>query len=292
MSLLGSTIDLSVEAPRLGLRISLPASAVVRRTGVEFAGTAQFDRPGDVYGIVNAVIDFTADRMTYTIDTTRYSSFSSAEFNGYVLRKTAGAGPALYSARVADLGNTLGLEEGDLSVVGGALRVNVSGLRFGNGDGFTLLLGFNYVGDSGRNTLTGGRYDDRLSGGSGNDVLAGGRGEDLLVGGKGADLFVFDSAADSPNWGRDVIDGFSAAGDRWGDRIDLREIDANVGVRGEQSFVFGTAKGAGRLWAVDGANGDTVILGNLDADSRAEFGIRIRDGSQTAADYTAADFLL
>lgn len=291
MSLMGSTIRLMVDYPQVGDTFSLPARAVVRPGRVEFEDISRFDAPGGLT-VVNADIDFTADRMIYRIDTASYSGFAGGAFNGYVFQKIGAAGPALFSARILPTPGRLALEAEDVAVAGGKLQVNVSGLSFRDGQGFALGLGFDFVGTAGRDDLVGGGYDDRLRGGAGDDRLAGGRGADILSGGPGSDRFDFDSVADSPNRARDVIVGFDGAGVRGGDRIDLRDIDAAVDLRGDQAFVFGTAKGAGRLWAVDAANGDTVILGNVDADSAAEFGLRLRDGSQVAADYRAADFIL
>lgn len=291
MSLIGSTIRLMVDYPEVGETFSLPARAVVRPGLVEFADIARFDAPGGLT-VVNADIDFTADRLTYRIDTSLYSGFAGGAFNGYVFQKIGAAGPALFSARILPTADRMALEESDVAVVGGKLQVNVSGLSFRDGQGFTLGLGFDFAGTAGRDSLVGGRYEDRLRGGAGNDLLAGGLGADVLMGGAGSDRFDFDHVAESSNRARDVIVGFSGAGVRGGDLIDLRDIDAVADLRGDQAFAFGTAKGAGRLWAVDGANGDTVILGNIDTDAAAEFGLRIRDGSRTAADYRAVDFLL
>ncbi len=69
------------------------------------------------------------------------------------------------------------------------------------------------------------------NGGKGNDLIDGGLGKDRLLGGKGADVFVFDSLADSLTRAPDIILDFQK-----GDRIDLRGIDANTALDGDQGF--------------------------------------------------------
>jgi Ca2+-binding RTX toxin-like protein len=97
---------------------------------------------------------------------------------------------------------------------------------------------------SGRDEITGGRYDDHLSGFNGNDTLTGGGGADWLSGGKGADRFVFKSVAESRGYNNDYITDFSRS---QGDRIDLSKIDARSGVAGNQAFTFiGTAEFSGQ----------------------------------------------
>jgi Ca2+-binding RTX toxin-like protein len=97
---------------------------------------------------------------------------------------------------------------------------------------------------SGRDEITGGRYDDYLSGFNGNDTLAGGGGADWLSGGKGADRFVFKSASDSRGSNNDVITDFSRS---QGDKINLSKIDAKTGIAGNQAFTFiGNAEFSGQ----------------------------------------------
>lgn len=111
--------------------------------------------------------------------------------------------------------------------------------------------------------------DDRLfeienvSGTSGNDllfgnaaanVLTGGAGYDRLIGFGGADRFVFASRYDSNGKAPDFIGDFSHA---QGDRIDLRAIDANEQLDGDQAFQFignqeFTALGQVRAYQDDG----------------------------------------
>jgi Ca2+-binding RTX toxin-like protein len=167
---------------------------------------------------------------------------------------------------------------------------NLSGSRFGD-----LLVGNDQnnqlygLGDN--DTLWGGDGGDHLYGGDGDDTLNGGGNTDRLVaggstfswlegdvlsGGPGADKFVFSSIDDignftvySPSVGTvDLITDFNRAE---GDQIDLRPIDANETIDGNQDFSTDlVAEGEpftepGQIsWTHFG--GDTLIVLNTDAD--------------------------
>ncbi|SCZ04710.1 M10 family metallopeptidase [Microvirga guangxiensis] len=118
-------------------------------------------------------------------------------------------------------------------------------------------------GNAGNDRLVGRSGDDVLVGGSGNDTLYGDSGADRLYGGSGADIFRFRAVSDSLSSARDTIKDF----ERGVDIIDLRSIDANTNVAGNQAFTFiGRAafKGAaGELRFSDGllsadVNGDAI----------------------------------
>jgi Ca2+-binding RTX toxin-like protein len=142
------------------------------------------------------------------------------------------------------------------------------------------------------NVIAGNGAANRLRGGEGNDVLQGGGGRDTLEGGAGEDLFVFEAVSNSASGFADLIRDFAGAGDAAGDRIVIEGFDANPTAPGDQGFVFGSLRGAGRLWAIDEGE-DTLILGRIASKRAPEFTIRIADGAAVvAADYTAADFIL
>lgn len=139
-------------------------------------------------------------------------------------------------------------------------------------------------GDFGDNKLYGGAGDDKLhgyrgrdylSGGDGNDLLRGGRGKDNLVGGDDADVFVFRSALQAGNGhSRDIIRDFSDAD---GDRIDLREIDANAKASGNQAFSFiGTEEFSGKAGELRYLDG--VVAGDVNGDKKVDFEIQIANG--------------
>ena len=142
----------------------------------------------------------------------------------------------------------------------------------------------------GSDVLTGGAGNDTLNGGNGNDVLSGGSGRDLLNGGAGADRFDYNAVSESPaGTGRDVITGFDGAGTALGDQIDLRDIDANVLVAGNQAFTWkgATPGGAGTLWYSGG-----VLYGNVDGDSTPEFQIQLVGTPALFVGGTGTDILL
>lgn len=153
-------------------------------------------------------------------------------------------------------------------------------------------------GGEGNDTLFGNIGNDTLNGGTGDDILTGGAGRDALIGGSGNDLFTFISADDSNLESFDVIragfgssvPAFEGAGASAGDKIDLREIDADTEVSGNQWFVFG-GHGERHLWLAE--NGTrTLVYGNTDSDPAPEFKLAIEDGAVRASDYTADDFFL
>ena len=91
-------------------------------------------------------------------------------------------------------------------------------------------------GDSKANVLQGIEGSDILFGNGGNDVLMGGAEYDVMLGGGGADRFRYVAASDAaPGPIRDSINDFSRS---QGDKIDLREIDANEQMDGNQAFQF------------------------------------------------------
>ncbi|HEY7645664.1 MAG TPA: calcium-binding protein, partial [Hyphomicrobiales bacterium] len=137
-------------------------------------------------------------------------------------------------------------------------------------------------GGDGNDLLLGGSGTDTLFGGTGNDILIGGSGGDTLVGGTGADHFRFIFASDSPPSlspfpTEDKILDFTRA---QGDRIDLRQVDADDTVGGNQDFAFigllgpGTP-GKGQLGFNFGPGGETVVMGNTDNDAAVEIEFRV-----------------
>lgn len=140
----------------------------------------------------------------------------------------------------------------------------------GTGNGLRNVL----KGNTGANTLNGADENDTLMGMGGNDRLTGGIHADRLYGGTGADTFAFLSAKDSyGSSNRDTIMDFSRS---QGDKIDLKSIDANSLVAGNQAFSFvGTAaftKQAGQL-RYEIVSGKTNIYADLSGDGSVDLAI-------------------
>lgn len=193
--------------------------------------------------------------------------------------------------------------DGHDRLLGGAGRDQLDG-----GEGKDRLYGSNgqdtLLGAAGRDHLDGGDDNDRLSGGSGHDTLLGGAGNDLLKGeagrdvlrgglgrdkmwgGAGADLFVFDTVQESRAGAqRDIIFDFQSGVDR----VDLRKMDADVHVKGNQAFswtgsevsfprsddvsAFLSADFTGKAGQVRYANG--TLMGDVDGNGRSDFQIKI-----------------
>lgn len=212
---------------------------------------------------------------------------------------------------------------GSDTIVGGASTDIISGFA-GNdvlkgGDGADRLFGEagadQLFGENGKDVLSGGvgsdvldggADDDRIMGGAGNDRLIGGEGLDTLYGGAGADTFIFKgtgefafnpAAAGSP-W--DAVMDFNQA---QGDRIDLRAMDANFSVSGNQAFTFiGSAAfaantpGTLRVTALPNAPHSYLVEINSDGDVAAEATLLVvslaTPGHPQGPAPVAADFLL
>ena len=142
-------------------------------------------------------------------------------------------------------------------------------------------------GNGGNDVLWGGAGNDTLSGGTGNDTLHGGTGADIMSGGTGADIFVFDTLADIDY--NDVIQDFVSS---QGDKVDLRAIDANVNVAGDQAFTYlgaGAFTGvAGQLHMVRESSNVWHVEGDINGDRVADFSFTMNVGSALLA----SDFFL
>lgn len=155
-----------------------------------------------------------------------------------------------------------------------------------------LIMGGDDVvnGSDTNNHLEGYAGKDKLSAGGGNDMLWGGLGKDMLTGGAGSDLFDFNAAQESTSKaaGRDVILDFSRK-DK--DRIDVNDIDAHEGKKGDQDFRFigddAFHRKAGEL-RFDHKGDSTFVYGDMDGNGKADFAIEL-DGT---FNLRAADFIL
>lgn len=125
-------------------------------------------------------------------------------------------------------------------------------------------------GAAGHDVLVGRGGNDTLDGGSGNDKLYGQGGADTLTGGSGADTFVFSALSDSRGALRDTIRDFA----RGVDHIDLRGIDANNTISGNQAFTFiGSSAFGGKAGQLRFASG--VLSGDVNGDALADFQIAV-----------------
>lgn len=156
------------------------------------------------------------------------------------------------------------------------------------------------VGRGGDDTLVGYNGDDRLAGGAGNDVLISGAGNDridpgsgrdAMTGGTGADTFVFSNETVSDALTMAAADRISDFSHAERDRIDLRAVDANLLMAGDQAFTFiGTSaftRRAGEL-RIESTSTATFIAGDLNGDGVADGYIRLAGGLALVA----GDFLL
>jgi serralysin len=151
----------------------------------------------------------------------------------------------------------------DYSPTGGGVISHVAGII----GGYTIAQGAvieNAGGGSGNDSLTGNDSANKLKGGGGADSLNGGMGSDRLSGGGGADVFLF-TAVDT---GKDTIVDLND-----NDIINLKLIDANSTLAGDQKFklVDGFDGHAGQAWlSYDDVKNKTVLQLDIDGDSKAD----------------------
>lgn len=124
----------------------------------------------------------------------------------------------------------------------------------------------------------GSKYGDVIHGNNEDNILAGGKGKDYLFGNGGDDVFDFNSVRDSRHGHADSVDDFTHGQDT----IDLRDIDANHQVKGNQAFHFVGVfhERAGELIVDHGR-----ILGDVDGDARADLVINIHGANIHSGDF-------
>ncbi len=132
-------------------------------------------------------------------------------------------------------------------------------------------------GGVGNDGLYGGRGDDTLLGGDGDDYLWGHFGVDILTGGTGADTFDYKEAGESTPTETDYIADYNNAD---GDMIDLRPIDANPGMAGDQDFAFsGTTPTAYSIWWVvtetSPGGFDVTVWADVTGDTTPDFQLNV-----------------
>jgi Ca2+-binding RTX toxin-like protein len=292
-----------------------------------YAINSNLDALMGVYG-VNVRFDVTDNFSSGTLFTNMYSGNDSMTGNKFndVIKSGAGndilvgnaGNDKLYGESDNDLlkggagKDTLdggsGTDTADYSDKTTAVKVTLNGstndtVYVNNSAEDTIKNIENINGGSGADTITGDAYANTLKGNSGNDTLNGGAGADTLIGGTGTDklfggvdkvrdVFDFNSIAESKvGTARDKVYNFL----KGIDDLDLKPIDANTKVSGDQAFKFaGTKAGANSLWYaakdVDGstATKDIIVYGDVNGDAKADFEI----GLVGVTSIAATDFVL
>ncbi|MBR0670145.1 calcium-binding protein [Neoroseomonas soli] len=159
------------------------------------------------------------------------------------------------------------------------LRLDGAGLVTGAGNALANTI----IGNAGDNVLWGMAGNDTLSGGDGNDVLIGGVGRDVLIGGNGGDHFRFLDASQSTTKAPDQIVDFVAGQDR----IDLRQIDANLSQAGDDAFAYVTSFGkqAGEVMVASLGGDSYQVRGDINGDGAADFAINVTSATGPTADW-------
>ena len=152
----------------------------------------------------------------------------------------------------------------------------------------TGTAAINGNGNSLSNRLTGNAANNTLNGGGGADTLVGGEGRDLLYGwdDNSRDVFVFNAITETDvgATARDVVYDFVSGQDD----LDLRGIDANSAMAGDQQLTFNstTAKAYSVWFVVSGT--DVIVRGDVNGNTTADFEIQLSGVSTLGA----GDFLL
>src|SRR3569833_2382279 len=163
---------------------------------------------------------------------------------------------------------------------------------------YTLAAGvenLTLVSGAGSINGTGNGLNNVIVGNEGNNLLNGMGGVDTLTGGSGADTFVYatgDTGAGSGK--RDLITDFVPGTDK----IDLALIDGDVSTEALDSFrllgaaAFDGSPAALHYW-YDSPHGVTIVEGDVNGDSSADFGIELTGSlTLTSADFTSASLQL
>lgn len=152
------------------------------------------------------------------------------------------------------------------------------------------------TGNGSANTLKGNAGNDTIYGGGGNDTILGSDGRDVLSGGVSNDQFKFMSVshASTTSGAYDTITDFV----HLADKIKLTDIDASTVLSDNNAFLFKAGGGfstsnAGEIRYMQynhpGSSNDyTMIFGDTDADTAAEFQIKLKG----LISLTATDFYL
>ncbi len=115
---------------------------------------------------------------------------------------------------------------------------NINGTGNNTGNVIRRTSGINSLsGGGGGDRLFGNAGNDTLHGGAGNDKLEGGAGQDLLIGSTGADSFVF-RGGDFAGLTTTTADRINDFSQAEGDTIDLGAVDADSLTGGDQAFTF------------------------------------------------------
>ena len=228
---------------------------------------------GDIYGRESGV---------YT-----QSGSSVIENEGSITSHAWGILVGAGTATILNKGTIAGsMAAGAILVAGGALNLTNSGTLDGEVDCSTasgndtivnsgLIKGVVHLGGGSDSFNGSGGKSGDIFGDTGNDTLTGGKGGDWLFGGADSDVFKFVNVKETgKGQARDVIADFS---DVQGDQIDLDAIDAKKGP-GNQDFKFIGAQKfhhkAGELHVLN-KGAFLLVEGDINGDGKADFQIEV-----------------
>ena len=222
-----------------------------------------------------------AGNDTYYVDNTKDKVYETTSTSS---AKSAGGTDLVYSSVSLNLNAYTGVKFVENLTLTGSSNINATGNSLAN----------KLTGNSKNNKLDGASGNDVLNGGAGSDFLTGGTGSDKVYGGsdKVRDVFDFNAISESKKGSsRDKVYDFRSKIDD----LDLKGIDANTKVKGDQAFKFsGTKAAANSVWYaskdVDGSTKtkDIIVYGDVNGDKKADFEI----GLVGVTKLVASDFIL
>lgn len=161
------------------------------------------------------------------------------------------SGTDLIDAAAVSSAVTINLNAGQTSTIAGGTFVIAAGVQIEN--------------------AFGGAGNDTLIGNDVGNVLRGNGGADTLTGNGGADVFMFATVNDSKTSSRDTITDFVVGTDK----IDLRLLDANLKVAGNQSFSFAGQRGdvVSNSASFSFVDTNTILKADMDGDAIADIEI-------------------
>jgi len=150
MSFAGSQVSFQAFFPNLQTALTQLSVRQVDR-GAEFRDIATLRNPGGA-SVINADINVSERLINYRVDNAG-GEFTTTDFNGYVFRSVGSEDFNILSVKIVRRFNTLGIDADNVTFDSNGIRINVSGLRFEDGDAFRLRVRFDELGTGAAATL-------------------------------------------------------------------------------------------------------------------------------------------
>ena len=132
---IGAELEYQTYSPNIDTPVGEPLTAVVG-DGVEFNLGVGDDT------LTGGFVDITENSIVYEVDSTQFSSFLEAEFNGFTILDLTDNLPAIENVTIDESNTTIGIDASRLVFTEDGVAVNVQGLTFNDGDTIKLDVDF------------------------------------------------------------------------------------------------------------------------------------------------------